>query len=67
MDDEDQGDRPDDLPSQPSRKKRPTVRYVLAEPTLFATDSELIKRLGAPEKIARAAISPNAKSISSSI
>jgi hypothetical protein len=50
--DEDQSDRPDDRPSQPSREKRSAVRYVLAEPTLFVTDAELIRRLGVPEKIA---------------
>jgi hypothetical protein len=41
---------------QPSRKKRSAVRYVLAEPTLFVTDAELIRRLGVLEKIAYAAI-----------
>ena len=54
--DEDHSERPDDRPSQPSRKKRPAVRYVLAEPTLFVTDAELIRRLGVPEKVAYAAI-----------
>jgi hypothetical protein len=53
--DEDHSERPDDRPSQPSRKKRPAVRYVLAEPTLFVTDAELIRRL-VPEKFAYAAI-----------
>ena len=42
--------------NQPIRKKRSTVRYVLAEPTLFVTDAELIRRLGVPEKFAYAAI-----------
>jgi hypothetical protein len=53
--DEDQSDRPDDRPSQPG-KKPAAVRCVLAEPTLFVTDAELIRRLGVPEKIAHAAI-----------
>src|SRR5580704_8058360 len=42
--------------NQPIRKKRSAVRYVLAEPTLFVTDAELIRRLGVPEKFAYAAI-----------
>jgi hypothetical protein len=46
----------DDRPSQPSGKERSAVRYVLAEPTLFVTDAELIRRLGVPEKIAYAAL-----------
>jgi hypothetical protein len=32
------------------------VRYAPAEPALFVTDAELIRRLGVPEKIARAAL-----------
>ncbi|WP_316196869.1 winged helix-turn-helix domain-containing protein [Bradyrhizobium sp. SZCCHNS3053] len=28
----------------------------MAEPTLFVTDAEMIRRLGVPEKVARAAI-----------
>jgi hypothetical protein len=51
--DENQSDQPDDPPGEPtSRKKRSAVRYVLAEPTLFVTDAELIGRLGVPEKVA---------------
>jgi hypothetical protein len=42
--------------NQPIRKKRSAVRYVLAEPTLFVTDAELIRRLGVPEKFAYAAM-----------
>jgi hypothetical protein len=30
--------------------------YRIVEPTLFVTDAELIRRIGVPEKIARAAI-----------
>jgi hypothetical protein len=45
--DNDQGDRPDGAPSEPTRKK------CSAAPTLFVTDAELIRRTGVPEKVAR--------------
>lgn len=32
------------------------MRHQTVEPTLFVTDAELIRRLGVPEKIARAAL-----------
>src|SRR6266852_328528 len=48
--DNDQGDRPDGAPSEPTRKK------CSAAPTLFVTDAELIRRTGVPEKVARAAL-----------
>jgi len=48
--DNDQGDRPDGAPSEPTRKK------CSAAPTLFVTDAELIRRTGVPERVARAAL-----------
>jgi hypothetical protein len=52
---DDQSNRPDP-PSEPTREKRSAVRYELAEPTLFVTDAELIRRMGVPEKVGRAAL-----------
>jgi hypothetical protein len=54
--DDDQSDRLNDRPSEPTGKKHPTVRYEMVEPTLFVTDAEMIRRMGAPEKTARAAL-----------
>jgi hypothetical protein len=54
--DDDQSDRLNDRPSEPTGQKHPTVRYEMVEPTLFVTDAEMIRRMGVPEKTARAAL-----------
>jgi hypothetical protein len=47
-------DLADQIVDQP--QKVTEIRYRLVEPTLFVTDAEPIRRIGVPEKIARAAI-----------
>jgi hypothetical protein len=50
--DEDQADQTKDQ----EQKITEIILCRLVEPTLFVTDAELIRRIGVPEKIARAAI-----------
>jgi len=55
--DDDQSGRPGDPSNEPSgRKKRSASRYQLGEPILFVADTEMIHRLGVPERAAYAAL-----------
>ena len=52
--DHDQSGRPGDPSNEPSgRKERSASRYQLGEPILFVADTEMIHRLGVPERTER--------------
>ena len=54
--DEDQSERSDEPQTEAAGGPCAVVHYQIVEPTLFVTDTEIIHRLGAPRKAARAAL-----------